>query len=329
MRGFGLLLAVAVIGGVAWLDYQDGEFLNGFGNATSTVSFGWGDDEKEEDEEEAPRSGGSRRSSGSGASPSTLSPEDAEKQVAEVYEELDKLEEDVRGLELIEPRSPYYGLITMKAGGAKDTDPQKEHVIITAEAGNISPITVTGWTLESYVTRSEAEIPEGARLLKSHTSRSEEPIALRPGERAYLISGETPLRVSFRENMCTGYLHEHEDFSPSLKKNCPLPQDELLGYTGVKASDSKCAEFVDDIKRCEIIDEDEVDEANLSGSCESFINGVLDYEGCVARHDDDLTFFATGDWRIYLEADRELWRSTREIIRLLDQDGKVVAVVEY
>jgi hypothetical protein len=320
MRFLGLLFLIVAVGGLLWLDNRDGVLFNALRNASSTPEA-----LLEENDDSKQTSG---KVSADTSSPS-LTSEEIEKKVNEIYKDLDEKEEDLRLLELTTPASPYAGMVVLKVGSAKATEPDKENVLIVANKDNAKAIEITGWRLESYVTNSEAAIPGGVTLLTSHTSRTEDPIFLKPGEQAYLTTGDTPLRTSFRENICTGYLAEYGDFYPSLKKSCPLPPDELLQFSSVKVSDDKCAEYVNKINRCEIADDNHVDDADLSSTCESFIRNILDYEGCVSKHDEDATFYTTGDWRIYLDKDRELWRSTREIIRLMDADGKIVNVVEY
>lgn len=322
MRLLGILVLVLGVVGGFWLDNRDGVLFNALRSSTSTPTA------LEEDGTSKPTSIGSKIASKFGTSP-TLSAEEVEKKVEEIYKELDEKEGDLRLLELMSPESPYAGMVTVKRGDAKATDAQREYIIISAHADNATAVEISGWTLESYVTNSESEIPEGARFLKSHTTRTEEPIFLKPGESAYVTTGDTPIKTSFRENICTGYLAEYGSFYPSLKKECPLPPDELLQFSSVKSSDDNCAEFVNDIKRCEIVDDNEIDAENLSSSCRSFINNVLDYEGCVAKHDNDPHFYTSGAWRIYLDESRELWRSTREIIRLLDTEERVVGIIEY
>lgn len=328
-----LILCLLLLGGTIY--YKDGGFSNPFRNASSTPFnlnvidrlFGNKDDDVEEIED-----GGSDddtlRASTAVVPPSISTPE-IEKQVDDIYKRLDVLAAEEREKEIEGSASPYAGMFTLKAASAKATDPQKEYLTLTANSNNAASVKITGWKLESFVTNSKVTIGDGARLLESHNSRDDEAIYLNPGEVANLITGETPIRVSFRENECTGYLAEYGTFTPSLKKSCPMPSDELLQFSNVKTSDDECYEFVDKIKQCEIVDSDKINDADLSGSCESLIENVLNYEGCVDKHEDDQTFFEKGDWRIYLDRKGELWRSTREIIRLLDENNKVVATVEY
>ena len=261
--------------------------------------------------------------------PPSLSNEEIEKEVDKILEDLNDLEESLREAELHDSVSPYADMVTLSAGNAKTTDPDKEYLIITANSSNQNAVAISDWYVESFVTDRDAEISEGARTLVKRTSRNDAPIDLLPGEKSYLITGTSPGFISFRENECTGYLSEYKSYYPSLKKSCPLPGDELLQFGDIKNSDDECFEFIEGLNKCEITDSVELDDANISNDCEDFVEEVLDYEGCVDKHRDDATFFDVGSWRIYLEENRELWRSTREIIRLMDGDDLVVDVVEY
>ncbi len=221
------------------------------------------------------------------------------------------------------------GTATLKTGKAKESDPDREYITLTASKENLGAINITNWEVLSTITNKSASIPEGNRYLRDDDDRHEEDILLYPGEVAYLITGDTPLKVSFRENICTGYLNHEADFSPSLTKQCPLPGDELLRFGGTNSSNSNCNEFVNDLSRCEIADEDDLRQASLRNSCENFIEDVLDYRGCVAKHDEDANYFDHGVWRIYLEENGELWLSSNETIELRDSDNNLVDTLNY
>jgi hypothetical protein len=246
-----------------------------------------------------------------------------------ISEALDALAKDIEANRINEPRSPYAGTVTLANGNASAQSAETEYLTLTAASSNGTAVDITGWKLESYVTASEASIPEGTRTLMSEGDRTKTSITLRPGEVAYVVTGETPLRVSFRENECTGYLSGEGSFGPSLTRSCPLPSDELLQYGNVKSSDSRCYDYVRGIGQCEARSDESVEAAELTGACEMFILNVLTYEGCVEKHSTDGTFYAGGTWRIFLNRSGELWRSTKDVVRLIDKEGRVVSVLEY
>lgn len=234
-------------------------------------------------------------------------------------------EEEVPSDPRLQPVSPYSGTVSLSIGKAKEKNAEQEYLILTAK----DTVSISGWKLESTMTRSEATIPKGIATLDDENDRDENTIVLHKGDVAYLTTGETPLRSSFKENQCSGYLSEFGSFYPSIRKSCPLPGDEMLQYGGISQTDDECFEFVESIKQCELISRDELLRSDLSSRCESFVRNVLTYEGCVNKHEDQIGFDSVGIWRIYLDKNGELWRSTNETIRLLDTKGKVVALLEY
>ena len=66
----------------------------------------------------------------------------------------------------------------------------------------------------------------------------------------------------------------------------------------------------------------------ITNECELFVEEDLTYNGCVENHQYDSDFYRNS-WRIYLESSKLLWREEREIIKLLDQHGRTVDVIEY
>lgn len=258
-----------------------------------------------------------------------LSPEEIERKVAEIYRELDRLGKELRAQKLREPVSPYAGLVDLRSGNSRDTDPEREYLTIRAEYGNTNPITISDWYLESYVTEERAALPQGDRIMDRWRHPVKENILLDPGEEAYVMTGESPIDVSFREHMCTGYLEYTKDFYPSLSYQCPSPLTEMERFADIDLDDDSCYDFVERLSQCVEPNEDAVDDADLSGVCRRFITNTLNYEDCVIKHRNDPFFDNVGYWHIYLEEDEELWRYEREIIRLMDENDKVIDVVEY
>ncbi len=332
-----LVLVLIFVGGLIY--YKDGDFtsgLKGTNASTTSSSFfsGWFSDDAEEtddsetDVEEENSTEDDVVQKPTAVTVKPIETPEIEVEVDEIFERINELEAEARTNKLLAPVSPYAASVTLKTSGAKATDPHKEYLTLNVSSGISTPINITGWSVESYVTDSEGKIPKGSRFLMTRTAKTSENILLRAGEVAHLITGETPINVSFKENECSGYLTNYDEFTPGLKKSCSLASDELLMFSSIKTSDDECYEFVANIKQCQIIDDEKIDDEDLTSSCEDFIEEELTYNGCVANHKDDSTF-ATGDWRIYLNKRGELWRSKKEIIRLLDENERVVAVVEY
>ncbi len=257
-----------------------------------------------------------------------VDPREAERALDRAYNELRELEEEARTLKIWGTRSPYEDRVTLRRGNVRTEDVEREYLILQASSQNERPIDITNWTVESTVTERVRWIEPGVRTYRRGRVNEGTSIWLEPGERAYLISGESPVGISFHENQCTGYLREHQDFFPRLARSCPSPTDELEKFGAVDLDNDACYEFIERVGRCEIPDEDLVEDANLSNACEAFIVDYLSYNACVDHHRFE-PFFDEGEWYIYLKREEDLWREEREIIRLRDAQKRTVDVVEY
>lgn len=258
-----------------------------------------------------------------------LTEQEIERRIQQFYRELDTLSDELRAARLREPTSPYAGTVSLRTGNARNKEVTREYLILQAEHTNTSPVNISDWYVESYVTKERAALPQGARVLESFRSRRDSDITLLPGERAYLLTIETPLNVSFHENACTGYLRDRYDFYPSLRLQCSYPRDEIED-SDVKLDDDVCYDYVESLGLCEHVSESDIEDIDgLTGRCERFLENTFNYNSCVAVHQHEPFFDDVGDWRIYLGRNEELWRSEREIIRLIDENDRVVDVLEY
>jgi hypothetical protein len=259
-----------------------------------------------------------------------LTPEEVERKVASIYRELDALREDLRKTRLSEPASSYRTLVRLSVGSARDTEAEREYLVLRADSLNPTGVNISDWYLESYVTDESASIPRGDRIMDKWRSPQSEDIVLMPGETAYLITGDSPINTSFRENRCTGYLAEEDDFSPSLSRSCPRPMDELERFgSRIDLDDDDCYEFLERLGTCVTPEDETYTRSKVGGACSVFIENTFNYNDCVRIHRYDPFFDDTGNWRVYLGERNELWRSEREIIRLMDEADRVIAVIEY
>ena len=251
----------------------------------------------------------------------------------EIGESLDKIESEVKGIESSiqaekEKReaSPYKGQISFYSSwGGWEKDPKKEYLVIKAAAGNKEQIAITGWRLESLISGASAYIGEGATLPYSGVINSESAIFLGPGETAYITSGRSPIGVSFKLNVCSGYFEQFQDFTPSLARECPLLEDEPMPAAPNNLED-QCIDFIERMPRCEFLVNSPP--LYLSSRCVEFIAEEAGYNSCVDNHKNQKGFYK-GEWRIFLKRDSELWKEKREVIRLVDRNGKVVDSASY
>jgi hypothetical protein len=225
-------------------------------------------------------------------------------------------------------KSSFSGKITLQksASGARQSDPHKEYLVIDASKKNAEKISINGWALESGRTGKVVKISFGTELPLSGTILENEPIFLKPGDRAYVVTSASPIGASFRLNKCMGYFEQYQDFTPSISKLCPRPLDELEDhYVGDILNDEKCETFMRRVPQCTLISSIPPE---LSSSCRVVIDNYLHYNGCVREHQRDADF-SKAEWRVYLDRTGELWRNKNETIRLLDAEGNLVDQYSY
>lgn len=229
--------------------------------------------------------------------------------------------------ELKEEKSPYAGQVTLSVGRAKSSDPDDEYVIIKTTTSVTDRVVVSSWRIESSVTSYGTTIGDASYLPYSGQVNVESTVAVPANTTLYITTGRSPIGASFRTNTCTGYFAQFQDFEPKLKEECPLPESELTDIVGNDfVPNDACIDFVEDIERCTLTLTQIP--GGVGSQCSNFVIEDLSYSGCVALHKDDADFYKN-EWRMYLDRDQELWKSTRERIRLLDENGKVIAAVSY
>lgn len=216
--------------------------------------------------------------------------------------------------------SVYKYQVTLSVGGAKQSNSQKEYVEIKASSKNDKPIDITGWSLVGKG-GLEIKIGQGAYLPYSAQVNPQQDIFLKKGEKAIVVTGESPIGTSFRLNQCTGYFEQFQDFYPGLTKDCPKPADENLPSN----LNDQCLDYLEKLPRCEM----KISiPAGLPISCQTYINDKINYKTCVELHKNDSDFYKS-EWRIYLGRREELWAQKRETIILQDQNKKIIDWVSY
>ncbi|OIO51074.1 hypothetical protein CO131_00275 [Candidatus Kaiserbacteria bacterium CG_4_9_14_3_um_filter_50_16] len=223
--------------------------------------------------------------------------------------------------------SPYRGIVSMNHYvSGTGSDQKKEYIEIYVPQNAGVPVDLSGWTFSSDASGSSAGIPQGTEVPTSGVVNASQNIILSPGERAIVISGQSPIGSSFRENKCMGYFSTFQSFYPSLPQNCPTPSNELESFYGAGyIRDQACIEYVNKIPRCQVTLSPPV---NVSGACQNFLITYLNYNGCVNAHRND-TDFKSKTWRIYLGRTSPMWRTKNELVKLLDINGKTVDAFSY
>ena len=249
---------------------------------------------------------------------------------------------------LLNPTSDYHNAISIQnyVWNASSSDPKSEYVKVSLAQSASTPVDITGWTLGSGATGKSGRIPRGTKVPASGIVNAAEDIILQPGESALIISGESPVGASFRENKCIGYFGSFQDFYPSLPHNCPSASSELSSSYGKPyIHDPACIDYTNSLSRCEaaVVPKS----TKLTINCQDFLETHLNYNSCLKLHQSDSDFNGT-TWRVYLgrkslqEARRTsafsntlsqdagpLWRSKYEVVELLDNSGNTVATFNY
>jgi hypothetical protein len=247
-----------------------------------------------------------------------------------IRNDTDQLSLQVKAAAAFGTPSPYRGLVTISRdpSGPSITDPKQEYVELDVSPEAKDGVNITGWELVSVATNYFGRIGEGAKVPTTGNVNPAEPIILDPGDRAIVSTGISPIGVSFRENECTGYIGQYQQFSPALENNCPNALDEFNRYYSVAGAlkDDNCYNAVRNIPRC-TTPSDTI--TGLSNGCFALIDNYLSYNGCVAAHRNDVDFATETTWRVYLGQKTALWKTSRDGIKLVDAQGKTVDLFTY
>ena len=198
----------------------------------------------------------------------------------------------------------------------------QEYVVVQASSKNTYDIPITGLKLKSKVTTLEGEIPKGWALPFPTSQGEGDVVKLRPGARAYIISGRSPNGQSFQQNTCTGYFERGMNFTPALPLQCPRPIDEPRPPAPNTLSDT-CLDYLKKLPRCQVPPSTVPTKLRADGNCQAFLFNKINYNQCVTNHRNERVFFR-GEWHLYLDRNTRLWKNKHEVIELLDENGRVI-----
>jgi hypothetical protein len=251
---------------------------------------------------------------------------DANEATNELQQKYEDLVAQVKDVKTFGNPSPHRGKIVFQFRES-GTAPEQEYIQIAANYGNTAPISISGWSVQSAVTGIRMNLPAAASPLVAGTLNSVSAVSLEPGTSATIVSGPSPVGVSFRENRCTGFLAELQTFAPDLDRNCPNPLDELpLLAENIQIYGESCFDYLRSMRPCHFPGNDSSSE--ITASCRDFAINRLSYNGCIYAHRTD-SGFTLPSWRLYLGSGVKLWRPSHDILRLLDEQGRTVDVLTY
>lgn len=253
------------------------------------------------------------------------SPQD---QVAQIEAEYERINRQAAELRTFGTPSPYSGTVSIveDVSGVRADNPTEEYVQIRNEFNSKQSVDITGWRLESALSGTIASLPAAASPFLMGSTNTLGPVILESGAIAIVASAPSPVGVSFKENSCTGYLAQFQQFAIPLHLACPSPGSILpLNEENLRRYGEGCFDELPFIPTCTF-------PQNLPDtvlpSCRAYLTETLSYNGCVNR-EQYKTSFVHNTWRMYLFSPRELWRNSHDAIRLLDAQGKTVDVFVY
>lgn len=154
-----------------------------------------------------------------------------------------------------------------------------EYLTLKVSPGGGNALSVTGLLITDG--KHEVTLGSAVPLFAQGKINTESPIVITRPSTLIVITGESPLGVSFRENKCTGLLVSFQTFTPPLTPACE--------------------------------------------NCNEMAEGYPDYNSCVNNHRSDADFFVN-TWRIYLGSDQSLWQNDFQVLRIYNQQGKLIAL---
>ena len=253
------------------------------------------------------------------------------------------------------PDSSYARDISLGTGNATYAYQAYEEYVTIGNRGR-NPVNITNWYLKNakdkraynlggelrYFKADTATIGQAALFVSPGGHNTFQDVVLQRGENAIITTGsvgsQLPYKiVSFKENICSGYLENLPEyvFTPQLTTNCPRPIEE----PGVDRLDTGCRKFIERMPSCHTPEFDTrdsegeicrncVDGKLLSSSCVLFIKNHFNYGSCLSNHGNDQNFSGR-TWRIFLGRGWEMWAKEFETIELFDQFGRLVTSRTY
>lgn len=216
--------------------------------------------------------------------------------------------------------SPYKGKILISSVSGNSSEPESESITVE-NITDKDTISITSFRIESSRGGSIA-IPYGQNIPGLYGAINNDPVVLRPGDRAMITIGRQEGNVNFRENLCTGYLDQANKFNPSLSRDCPRPDTRAL----VDLSD-RCISIVSSASTCRTVTSSFPDRL-LDNQCAAYVDAHLNYPGCVNDYRSDPDFYARR-WLVWMQRNEEFFRNSLEHVILKDQQGRVVAEYKY
>ena len=309
--GNDLLWILLVFVGIGFLWFSSGGPTSSKNNDGSSNSFFSGSKSS------------SRKSSSESDTNEQKSTSEISDEIKDTQKELVKIQKEITKLQEEKDRSSLYGKLNLSVANADEAF-QKEFVRISVSSSLDEKVLISGMSLYSPITGKNATIG-GANPIPRVGEVNMEPLLwAEPGDVLYINTASSPIGVSFRTNICTGYLGQYQIFSPRIRESCPSGAEEATYLKTSLVFDSACMAELKKIDSCDVPN-------NLSKMgvvCQSFARTNLNYNMCLINHFKD-TNFPGKEWYVYLRKTEELWKNDKETIKLLDSEKKTIDSVSY
>ena len=244
----------------------------------------------------------------------------------ELQVQYDSLSTQARDAKTFGTPSPYRSSVIFDRYETTGTLSQ-EYIRIQTKYGATSAISLTGWSLQSAVSGIRVSIPPASSPFVAGSLNNVSSVSLEPDSSMTISTGPSPVGVSFQENQCTGYLAELQSFYPDLDRDCPLPSDILsLSPENIQIYGDTCVDYLRSVPACHFPGKDAM--STISSTCRNFAINQLSYNGCVYAYRNGI-HFSRPSWRIYLNSATKLWGAKHDVIRLLEEQSRTVAVLTY
>jgi len=258
------------------------------------------------------------------SSPRPTTPDEISQSLQNAGLKAQEIQKEIAALDLANHTSPLAGRIMIGPISRGGPDGTGEYVVLQTAQTNTEKVLITGLRLESEASGRSIDIPKAAYLPFQNQVNTEQPVYLGPGEIAYIITGRSPVGMSLRLNKCTGFYNQFQSFNPGIPSRCPYPASEPLPPPANQYND-QCLNYISSLPGCFTVISPPLD---ISPECQRYVTTELNYTKCVDHHKNDRDFY-DGDWRLYLNRGNALWKTSRELIHLLDQNGKIIDAITY
>lgn len=253
------------------------------------------------------------------------SEEKIQSEIKKAQDEAEQIEYDIEKIKEKERTSIYKDKVEISRNYGSRSDADEEYIKLKVNNLAGEKINISNWKLRSGMTGVEISLGNATKMPYTSRENYEQAIFVEGGEEIIIVTGRSPIGFSFQVNKCSGYLEQFQDFQPSLTKNCPRVEDDNLPFSGPNAFNDGCWDYIDSISKCETPLDFPLD---LQYECRSYLITHLNHNTCIDDHKSDSDFYKP-EWRLFLKRSVELWKNQREIIELLDSEGKIVDTYSY